>query len=60
MLKKTLESPLDSKEIKPVNPKRTQPEIFIKRVDATAKAPKLEPSDAKCQFTRKDPDAGKD
>ena len=58
MLKKTLESPLDSKEIKPVNPKGNQPRIFTGRTDA--EAPKLRPPDAKSLFIGKDPDAGKD
>ena len=44
---KTLESPLDSKEIKPVNPKGNQPCIFIGRTDAEAVAPILWPHDAK-------------
>ena len=59
MLEKTLESPLDSK-IKPVNPKRKQPLIFIGSTDAEAEAPKLRPPDAKKQLIGKDPDAGKD
>ena len=58
--KKTLESPLDSKEIKPVYPKENQPWIFIGRTDAEAEAPVLWPHDAKSQLTEKDPDAGKD
>ena len=58
VLKKTLESPLDSKEIKPVNPKGNQPLIFIGRTDT--EAPILWPTDAKSQLVRKDPDAGKD
>ena len=58
VLKKTLESPLDSKEIKPVNTKGNQPRIFIGRTDA--EAPKLRPPDAKSLFIGKDPDAGKD
>ena len=41
VLEETRESPLNCNEIKPVNPKRTQPGIFIKRVDVTAKATKL-------------------
>ena len=57
---KTVESPLHSKEIKPVNPKGNQPWIFIGRTDAEAEAPKLWPLDAKSQLTGKDPDAGKD
>ena len=60
VLEKTLESPLDSKEIKPVNPKGNQPWIFIRRTDAEAEALILWPPDAKCQLTRKDLDAGKD
>ena len=60
MLEKTLESPLDCKEIKPVNPKGNQPQIFIGRTDAEAEAPTLRPADAKSQLIGKDPDAGKD
>ena len=60
MLEKTLESPLDSKEIKPVNPKGKQSWIFIGRADAEAEAPVLWPPDAKSQLIWKDPDAGKD
>ena len=59
-LKKTLESSLDCKEIKSVNPKGNQPWIFIGRADAKAKAPKLWPPDAKSRLTTKDLDAGKD
>ena len=59
-LKKTLESPLDSKDIKPVNPKGNQPWILIGRTDAEAEAPILWPPDAKSWLIRKDPDAGKD
>ena len=47
MLEKTLESPLDSKEIKPVNPKGNQPPVFIGRADAEAEAPILWPPDVK-------------
>ena len=47
VLEKTLESPSDCKEIKPVNPKRNQPSIFIGRTDAKAEAPTLWPPDAK-------------
>ena len=47
MLEKTLESPLDGKEIKPVNPKGNQPSIFIGRTNAKAEAPMLWPPDAK-------------
>ena len=60
MLEKTLESPLDSKEIKPVHPKGNQPWIFIGRIDAEAEAPILWPPDVKNRLTGKDPDAGKD
>ena len=60
MLEKTLESPLDSKEIKSVNPKGNQPWIFIGRTDAEAEAPILWPPDAKSWLFGKDPDAGKD
>jgi len=60
MLEQTLQSPLDSKEIKPVNPKENQPWILIGRTDAEAEAPTLWPPDVKSQLTGKDPDAGKD
>ena len=60
VLEKTLESPLDSKEIKPVNPKGNQPWIFIGRTDAEAEAPMLWPVDSKSWLIGKDPDAGKD
>ena len=59
VLEKTLESPLDSKEIKPVNPKGNQSWIFIGGTDAEAKAPILWWPDAKNWLTGKDPDAGK-
>ena len=59
VLEKTLESPLDSKEIKQINPKENQPWIFIARTDAEAETPKLGPPEAKTQFTGKDPDAKK-
>ena len=58
VLEKTFESPLDSKEIKPVNPKRNQPGIFIGRIDAEALI--LWPPDAKSQLTGKHSDTGKD
>ena len=58
MLEKILESPLDSKEIKLVNPKQNQPWVFLGGTDA--EAPILWPLDAKSQLTGKDPDAGKD
>ena len=60
VLEKTLESPLDCKEIKPVNPKGNQPWIFIGRTDAEAEAPILWPPDVKNWLIGKDPDAGKD
>ena len=60
MLERTLESPLDCKEIKPVNPKENQFWIFIGRTDAEAEAPILWPSDVKNWLIGKDPDAGKD
>ena len=60
VLEKTPESPLDSKEIKAVNPKGNQPWIFIGRTDAEAKAPILWPPDVKSQLIRKDSDVGKD
>jgi len=47
VLEKTLESPLDSKEIKPVNPKGNQPQIFIGRTDAETETPILWPPDVK-------------
>ena len=60
VLEKTLESPLDCKEIQPVNPKGDQSWIFIGRTDAEAEAPILWPPDAKNWLVGKDPDAGKD
>ena len=60
VLEKTLESPLDCKEIKPVNPKGNQSWIFIGRTDAEAEAPILWPPDVKNWLTGKDPDAGRD
>ena len=60
VLEKTLESPLDSKEIKPGNPKGNQSWILSRRTDAEAEAPILRPPDAKSWLTGKDPDAGKD
>ena len=59
VLEKTLESPLDGKHIKPVNPKGNQSWIFIGRIDAEAEAPKLWPPDVKNYIIGKDPDAGK-
>ena len=60
VLEKTLESPLDSKEIQPVHPKGNQSWIFIGRTDAEAETPILWPPDAKKWLIWKDPDAGKD
>ena len=60
MLVKTLESPLDSKEIKPVNPKGNQSWIFIGRTDAEVEAPVFWPADEKSQLIGKYPIAGKD
>ena len=60
LLEETLENPLDSKEIKLVNPKGNQPWIFPGRTDAEAEAPILWPPDAKSWLIKKDPDAGKD
>ena len=59
-LEKSLERPLDCKEIKPANHKWNQPWIFIGRTDAVAEAPILLPPDVKNLLTGKDPDAGKD
>ena len=53
------ESPLDNKEINPVNPDGNQPYAFIGRTDADTEAPILWPSDVKSCLTGKDPDAGK-
>ena len=60
VLEKTLESPLDYKEIQPVHPKGNQSWVFIGRTDAEAEAPLLWPPDAKNRLSGKDPDAGKD
>ena len=60
VLEKTLESPLDFKEIKPVDGKGNQSWIFIRRTDAKVEAPILWPPDVKNWFIGKDPDAGKD
>ena len=60
VLEKTLESPLDCKEIQPVHPKGNQSWIFIGRTDAEAEAPILWSPDVKNWLIRKDPDAGKD
>ena len=60
VLEKTLESPLDCKEIQPVHPKGNQSWMFIRRTDTEAETPILWPPDAKNWFTGKNPDAGKD
>ena len=58
VLEKTLESPLDCKEIQPVHPKRNQPCILIGRTDVEAETPILWPPDVKSWLIWKDPDAG--
>ena len=60
MLEKTLESPLDCKEIQPVHPKGDQSWVFIGRNDAEAETPILWPSHAKSRIIGKDSDAGRD
>jgi len=60
VLEKTLESPLDCKEIQPVHPKGNQSWVFIGRTDAEAETPILWPPDVKNLLNGKDPDAGKD
>ena len=60
VLEKTLESPLDTKEIKPINAKGNQPWKFIGRADAEAEAPILWPPDVKSQLIGKDSDTGRD
>ena len=60
VLERTLESPLDCKEIQPVHPKGNQSWIFFGRTDAEAESPILWSPDVKNWLTRKDPDAGKD
>ena len=60
VLEKTLESPLDCKEIQPVHPKGDQSWIFIERADAEAETPILSPPDVKSWLIWKDPDVGKD
>ena len=60
VLEKSLESPLDCKEMQPVHPKGNQTWIFIGRTDAEAETPILWPSDAKNWLLGKDSDAGKD
>ena len=60
VVEKTFQSPLDCKEIKPVNLKGNQPWIFIESTDAEAEAPILWPTDVKNRLTGNDPDAVKD
>ena len=60
VLEKTLESPLGSKQIKPVNPNGNHPCMLHGRTDAVAETPLLWPPDAKNNLVGKDPDAGKD
>ena len=60
VLEKTLQSPLECKEIKPVRPKGNQSWIFIRRTDAEAETPTLWPPDSKNWLIWKDPDVGKD
>ena len=60
VLEKTLESPLDSKEIQPIHPKGDQSWVFIGRTDTEAEPPILWPPDAKNRLIGKDPNAGKD
>ena len=60
VLVKTLERPLDSKEIEPVHPKGDQSWVFIGRIEAEAETPILWPPHAKSWLVGKDPDAGRD
>ena len=60
VLEKTLQSPLDCREIQPVHPKRKQSWVFIGRTDAEVETPILWPPDAKSSLIGKDPDAGRD
>ena len=60
VLEKTLESPLDCKEIQPVHPKGDQSWVFIGGADVEAETPILWPTDVKSWLIWKDPDAGKD
>ena len=60
VLEKTLESPLDCKEIQPVHPKRDQSWVFFGRTDAEAETPVLWPPHAKSCLVGKDSDAGRD
>ena len=60
VLEKTLESPLDCKEIQPVHSEGDQSLVFIRRTEAEAETPVLWPPHAKSRLTGKDPDAGRD
>ena len=60
VLEKTLESPLDNKEIKPINPKGKQPWIIIRRTEAKVEAPIFWPPNGKSQLIGKDPDWGQE
>ena len=60
VLEKTLESPLDCKEIQPVHPNGDQSWVFIERTDVKAETPILWPPDVKSRLIGKEPDAGKD
>ena len=59
VVEKTLESPLNCKEIQPIHPKN-QSWVFIGKTDVEAETPTLWPPDGKSKFFGKDPDAGKD
>ena len=60
VLEKTLESPLDCKEVQPVHPKGDQSRVFIGRTDAKAETPILWPPHVKSWHIGNDPDAGRD
>ena len=60
VLEKTLENPLDNKEMEPVSAKGTQPWMLTGRTDVEAEVPILWPPDVNIQILEKDPDAGKD
>ena len=60
VLKKTLESPLDSNEIQPIYPKGDESWVFIERTDVEAETPILWPPDVKSWLIGRDPDAGRD
>ena len=60
VLEKTLESPLDCKEVQPVHSEGDQSWVFIERTEVEAETPILRPSDVKSRLIGKDPDAGKD